>query len=272
MSPFPFCFPFLSPFPFLPPNFGGGGILVGPDAIPFGKWMDSVVQNEDEFHGMQTLMKNINDFPTEVAGFTTKYGDDVSQNIVHTLTNLSDDVIDSLASLGKLDIVAGGIGRAGWTPGNVEKYVAQVKLLTPNAKIVTLFDEFSDVPGSQNLIRKLNANDLGLQRELTVAKLEGRPNIEQLSVELDKASKYGKGEIDVVSTTKAYEVKSSFQNYGDAFSQLQRLVLWSQDFGKTPVLAVANRAGEIKKTTLTAIQNLQKKYGLEVQILRFDDL
>ena len=85
------------------------------------------------------MLRNIDDFPDEVAGFVTKYGDDVVRNIVRTLSDVGDDVVESLAKFSKIDVVAGAIGKAGWTPADVDKYVDKVSKLTPTSNFVTLF-------------------------------------------------------------------------------------------------------------------------------------
>ena len=258
---------------FLPPPFGNSTVLIGPEGIPFGRFVDDALQNPDELRATQTWMSRIDDHPQEVAGFAAQYGQDAAKNIVQTLGQLSDDLIDALVNAGKLDIVAEGIGKAGWIAVDAEKYAKMVIELGGDTKIVKLFDEFADVPGSNRLIYKLDVQDLGLQRELTVAKLVGKENIERLSLQLDKA-KYGQGEIDGITGTIAYEVKSNLNAKSGSYvkGQLERLVRWSLDNAKSPVCYIPNSVGELKGTIYTAINSLSKKYGVTVQIIRFDDV
>jgi len=108
----------------LPPPFGSNGVVISPAGLPpmpFARFIDDVVTNGDEFQSVQSLMKNINDFPDEVAGFA-KYGEEISKDILNNLTQVSEGTVETLAGAQKLEIVAQGIKDSGWKPQSIEAY------------------------------------------------------------------------------------------------------------------------------------------------------
>jgi hypothetical protein len=116
-----------------------------------------------------------------------------------------------LKDANRLNLIGEAVAKAGWGSSQLGKYADNVKELTPNNPALKLFDEFAEVTGSGSYLGKkaIPLDDIGVQNELKVAKIKrdsGDP-IEKLQEKLGV-----EGEIDVVSKSKAIEVKTSPNN------------------------------------------------------------
>ena len=133
-------------------------------------------------------------------------GSKVAKNMLATLGRLSDEQLAFAKANGKMEVLIKGVSQAGWGSNQAKQYVDQVRRLGTDSDIVKTFDQFADVKGSGNfLVRGLDDADGGVQAELAVAKKFEGETVVQFAA---KPGTDIKGDIDVVTNTRVFEVKA----------------------------------------------------------------
>ena len=190
-----------------------------------------------------------------------KFGSRKAKLLQDSLSRASTEQLMFLKSADKLDVVAYGVGKGEWgAGGRAAAYADKARDLGANNSKLLLFDEFADIPGSGKILDK-GLDAVQQQAELTVAKLQGKQNIERLGLEFRLGS--GElGEVDVVTKTKVIEVKSGNPNNYSS-NQLNRLRSYAAQEGKTPVFAVRREEVENMSPELRKLLDREPKISLE---------
>jgi hypothetical protein len=174
---------------------------------------DSIIKSADDLASLNRLSKLTD--PGTIVGLLKsvgeRHGAEQATRLFGNLATLSDVQLTVLKDANRLHLVGDAVAKAGWGSSQLGKYADNVKNLTPTNPALKLFDEFADVTGSGSYLGKdaKLLDDVGVQNELKVAKIKrdsGDP-IEKLQEKLGV-----EGEIDVVSKSKAIEVKTSPNN------------------------------------------------------------
>jgi hypothetical protein len=198
---------------------------------------DSIIKAADDLASLNRLSKLTD--PGTIVGLLKsvgeKHGAGAAKNLFGNLAALTDAQLTVLKDANRLNLVGEAVAKAGWGSSQLGKYADNVKNLTPNNPALKLFDEFADVTGSGSYLGKdaKLLDDVGVQNELKVAKIKrdsGDP-IEKLQEKLGV-----EGEIDVVTKSKAIEVKTSPNNgdFDDWKGQVMRLVNYAKAKGLEP--------------------------------------
>ena len=198
---------------------------------------DSIIRAADDLASLNRLSKLTD--PGTIVGLLKsvgeKHGAGAAKNLFGNLATLTDAQLTVLKDANRLNLVGEAVAKAGWGSSQLGKYADNVKELKPNNPALKLFDEFADVTGSGLYLGKTAKplDDVGVQNELKVAKIKrdsGDP-IEKLQEKIDTPGV--KGEIDVVSKSKAIEVKTSPDNgdFDDWKGQVMRLVKYAKAKG-----------------------------------------
>ena len=231
----------------LPPPIGGCPVTAG--GVPFLTFFDQhIAQAAQDIPVFQSLNSVFQNFPQSLAGFVTKYGDDVAKQVEDVVGGLAKPLQEALANGNKLDVVAEGIAKGGWDPRQVEKFAQ--KFQNADAATLSKFEDYANVKGSGNLIDDLPQKDQGLLTTLTYADSQGKDNVVELSRSLGVLPNGNKiGEIDVITNIKAIEVKSNVNsNTADEIeAQVTRLVNFARAEKKTPVFAYSASVAPRKK-------------------------
>jgi hypothetical protein len=220
--------------------------LMTPSGLQFAGVADlHYVIGPDDLDRLNILAKRFT--PDEIDQALTGYVADLSpkgaKRAFDLISGLTEAQHDILRLHNKLDVVAKGVAKASWGQAITKSYVEQVARLGGDNPLVQNFDEFAHVPGSGSLVmRKLDDADGAVQAELAVAK-----KFEGETVERFAAKPVGgfDGDIDVVTSVRAYEVKAGNplnlikdRRDRDKFRlQLQKLADYANANGKTPVIA-----------------------------------
>ncbi len=244
-----------------PELFGKSPVLVG--NIPLGTFVDKAVENADEFRALQTFMSVVDDFPKEVQGFATKYGQGTANNIIRSIDQLSDDAIKALVSAGKMDTVATGIAKGRWDQAKVDFYVNKVLPSLKGNPVLDQFDEFADVPGDLVYALHQAAHDKGVANELAMASIL-RSDGETLQwlrrSYVDSSADLLKRDVDIETATRMIEVKSNIaamnsRKLNSMYVELDELQAFSKINGNKPVfLAGTVPFDQLKKKVVDELE------------------
>jgi hypothetical protein len=188
-------------------------LTVPPDITTLRFLDDSIIKSADDLARLNRLSKLTD--PGAIVGLLKsvgeRHGAEQATRLFGNLATLSDVQLTVLKDANRLNLIGEAVAKAGWGSSQLGKYADNVKELTPNNPALKLFDEFAEVTGSGSYLGKkaIPLDDIGVQNELKVAKIKrdsGDP-IEKLQEKLGV-----EGEIDVVSKSKAIEVKTSPNN------------------------------------------------------------
>jgi hypothetical protein len=209
---------------------------------------DALVRNADDFARLVTLFHRLDSEDT--AALMTRLYDDLdfsAEEVLRAARALGDEqlvsdlVLGNLRSRGKLEVAMRGAARGGWAKQGedlIGKYQRTVSDVGGSHPGIVKFDEFADTPGSGRILKQKQILDQGVQDELDVARLVRSQDGEVTELAVDLRAVSGTpGDIDVVSATRAVEVKGG-QSLSGLEGQLARLNHYAAENGKAAWLAV----------------------------------
>jgi len=181
-----------------------------PDIATLKLFDNSILKSADDLAALNRVSKTLD--PAGVVDLLkdvgARHGAAAAKQLFVALKGLSDVQLGTLKAGNKLAIVAEAVAKVKWGDGILRKYADDVGRLGADSQAVKLFDEFASVKGSGEILRKFDIDDVGVQLELTVAKRARDSGDEVLELQRGVPG----GEIDIVSRTKAIEVKMSPNN------------------------------------------------------------